>query len=118
MQVSLRLDSECLRAFHLMLLQRLAALAHVEVCADARPAEGGIPGSAAALFQLETVLHGLPANGLAKRLPLSALAPCRTQPPASPDLVLDLCGDVQLDGTRVWRVTYDGAAGEAALLAL
>ena len=118
MQVSLRLDSDCLRAFHLMLLQRLAALAHVEVCVDARPAEGGIPRSAAALFQLETAIHGLPADGVAKRLPLSALAPYRTRPPASPDLVLDLCGDVRLEGTRVWRVTYDGAAGEAALLAL
>ena len=118
MQVSLRLDSECVRAFHLLLLQRLAALAQVEMSVDARPAGGGIPGSAAALFQLETAIHGLPADGLAKRLPLSALAPYRTQPPASPDLVIDLCGDVRLEGTRVWRVTYDGAAGEAALLAL
>ncbi|WP_214475170.1 formyl transferase [Mesorhizobium sp. dw_380] len=118
MQVSLRLDSECLRAFHLMLLQRLAALPHVELSVDARPADGGIPGSAVALFQLETAIHGLPANGVAKRLPLSALAPYPTRPAASPDLVIDLCGDVSLDGTRVWRVTYDGAAGEAVLLAL
>lgn len=118
MQVSLRLDSECVRAFHLLLLQRLAALSAIEVTVDARPAAGGIPGSVAALFQLETVLHGLPADGLAKRLPLSALTPYRTQPSASPDLVIDLCGDVRLEGPRVWRVTYDGAAGEAALLAL
>lgn len=118
MRVSLRLDSERVRAFHLLLLQRLAKLAPVEVSVDARPAGGGIPGSATALFQLETAIHGLPADGLAKRLPLSALAPYRTQQPASPDLVIDLCGDVRLEGTRVWRVTYDGAAGEAALLAL
>ncbi|TPI33043.1 formyl transferase [Mesorhizobium sp. B3-2-1] len=117
MQVSLRLDSDCLRAFHLLLLQRLAALTDVEVRVDARPGGSSIPGSVAALFQLETVIHGLPADGLAKRLPLSALAAWRTQPPASPDLVLDLRGDVQLEGTRVWRVTYDGAGGEAALLA-
>ena len=38
MQVSLRLDSECVRAFHLLLLQRLAALAQVEMSVDARPA--------------------------------------------------------------------------------
>ncbi|KRB23402.1 MULTISPECIES: hypothetical protein [Mesorhizobium] len=118
MRVSLRLDGERVRAFHLLLLRRLAELAPVEVSVDARPAGGGIPGSATALFQLETAIHGLPADGLAKRLPLSALAPYRTQPPASPDLVIDLCGDVHLEGTRVWRVTYDGAAGEAALLAL
>lgn len=118
MQVSLRLDSECVRAFHLTLLRRLAALPQIEVSADARPAGGGIPGSAAALFQLETVIHCLPADGLAKRVPLSALAPYRRQPAASPDLVIDLCGDVHLEATRVWRVTYDGDAGEAALLAL
>ncbi|TPK97857.1 formyl transferase [Mesorhizobium sp. B2-4-14] len=117
MRVSLRLDSECVRAFHLMLLQRLAVLPHVEICVDARPAGGGIPGSAAALFQLETAIHGLPADGPAKRLPLSALAPYRTQAPAPADLVLDLCGDAHVNGTRVWRMTYDGAAGEAALLA-
>ncbi|MCA0016108.1 formyl transferase [Mesorhizobium sp. B292B1B] len=116
MQVSLRLDSEFPRAFHLTLLERLAALTHVEVFVDLRPADGAIPISAAALFQLETAIHGLPANGLAKRLPLSALAPYRA-PPAALDLVIDLCGDVQREGTRVWRVTYDGAAGEAALLA-
>ncbi|TPK72245.1 formyl transferase [Mesorhizobium sp. B2-4-17] len=117
MRMSLRLDSECVRAFHLMLLQRLAVLPHVEVCVDARPARGGIPGSAAALFQLETAIHGLPADGLAERLPLSALAPYRTQAPAPADLVLDLCGDAHVNGTRVWRMTYDGDAGEAALLA-
>src|SRR5439155_12797386 len=37
---------------------------------------------------------------------------------ASPVLVVDLCGDVELEGTRVWRITYDRASGEAALLAL
>ncbi|TGV75398.1 formyl transferase, partial [Mesorhizobium sp. M2D.F.Ca.ET.145.01.1.1] len=95
MQVSLRLDSDCLRAFHLLLLQRLAALANVEVSVDARPRGSGVPGGIAALFQLETVIHGLPADGLAKRLPLSALAPYRTQPRAAPDLVLDLCGDTR-----------------------
>ncbi|UVK46410.1 formyl transferase [Mesorhizobium sp. AR07] len=117
MQVSLRLDSRCVRAFHVMLLQRLASLADVTVVIDARPA-GGVPRSAEALFQLETAIHGLPRDGLARHVPVSELAPYRTERPVSPDLVLDLCGDVRLEGTRVWRVTYDGASGEAALLAL
>jgi hypothetical protein len=118
MRVSLRLDSECVRSFHVMLLQRLAALPDVTMVVDARPAGGGIPRSAEALFQLETAIHGLPRDGLAKRVPLSDLAPYRTEQRASPDLVLDLCGDVNPDGIRVWRVTYDGASGEEALLAL
>ncbi|MFB9980013.1 formyl transferase [Mesorhizobium kowhaii] len=117
MRVSLRLDSQCVRAFHVMLLQRLASLPDVTLFVDARPAGGGIPRSAAALFQLETAIHGLPRDGLARQVPLLELAPYRTEQ-LSPDLVLDLCGDVRLEGTRVWRVTYDGASGEAALLAL
>ncbi|MEO5760550.1 MAG: formyl transferase [Mesorhizobium sp.] len=118
MRVSLRLDSACVRAFHLMLLQRLTALADVTVSVDARPADGGIPGNVEALFQLESAIHGLSRTGLAKRMPLSALAAYKTAPPASADLVLDLCGDVAPEGTRVWRVTYGGASGEGALLAL
>ena len=117
MRVSLRLDSQCVRAFHVLLLQRLASHPGVTLVVDARPAGGGIPRSAEALFQLETAIHGLSRDGLARHVPLSQLAPYRTEQP-SPDLVLDLCGDVRLEGTRVWRVTYDGASGEAALLAL
>jgi hypothetical protein len=118
MRVSLRLDSECVRAFHLILLQRLASLPDVTMVVDARPASGRIPRSAEALFQLETAIHGLPRDGLAKLVPLSDLAPYRTEQPALSDLVLDLCGDVNPKGIRVWRVTYDGASGEEALLAL
>ncbi|TGQ64081.1 formyl transferase [Mesorhizobium sp. M00.F.Ca.ET.186.01.1.1] len=118
MQVSVRLDSDCLRAFHVVLLQRLAALPGVTVFADARPAGGGIPSSAEALFQLETTIHGLDRNGLAQRETPSALAPYRSTPPASPDLVIDLCGDVEPAGKRVWRVAYASACGEAALLTL
>ncbi|AZO44415.1 formyl transferase [Mesorhizobium sp. M7D.F.Ca.US.005.01.1.1] len=118
MRISLRLDGDCVRAFHVALLERLAALGDVVPSVDIRPAAGRIPRSAAALFQLETAIHGLSHDGLGKRVPLSTLAPYRTQSSASPDLVIDLCGDVMLEGMRVWRVTYDGASGEAALLAL
>ena len=117
MRLSLRLDGDCVRGFHVLLAQRLAALANVELSVDARPAGGGIPRSAEALFQLETAIHGLPRDGLAKRVPRSALARYGA-PPASVDLVVDLCGDVQLEGPRIWHVSYGGASGEAALLAL
>jgi len=118
MQVSLRLDSERVRAFHVMLLHRLSALPDVSVFADARPASGGIPASAEGLFRLETTIHGVAKDGLAKRVPLSTLARYRTGQPAPADLVIDLCGDVGPEATRVWRVAFDGACGEEALLAL
>jgi len=36
---------------------------------------------------------------------------------APADLILDLCGDAPETSGRVWRLTFDGAPGEAALLA-
>jgi hypothetical protein len=117
MRLTLRLDGDCVRAFHMALAERLWRLPGVELAVDARPAPGGVPRSAEALFQLETLIHRLPANGTAKRVPLSTLAG-HARPSAPADLTIDLVGDVEPQGRRVWRLAYDGVCGEEALLAL
>ncbi|MGT2468518.1 hypothetical protein ACVOMV_32745 [Mesorhizobium atlanticum] len=66
MRLSLRLNGNAVRAFHVALAERLSLLPGVELCIDARPAAGGVPRAAEALFQLETLIHRLPANGTAK----------------------------------------------------
>ncbi|TPN76686.1 formyl transferase [Mesorhizobium sp. CU2] len=117
MRLTLRLNGDCVRAFHADLAERLAALPGVELAIDARPCAAGVPRGAEALFQLETLIHRLPGNGTARRVPVSALASyVKASGPA--DLTIDLCGDVELEGRRVWRLSYDGACGEEALLAL
>lgn len=116
-RLSLRLNGDCVRAFHVALAERLARLAGMELTIDARPAAGAVPRGAEALFQLETLIHRLPANGTARRVPLSALAG-HAKSSGAADLTIDLCGDVELEGRRVWRLGYDGACGEEALLAL
>jgi len=117
MRLALRLNGDRVRAFHVALAERLARLPGMELTIDARPAAGAVPREAEALFQLETLIHRLPANGTARRVPLSALA-AYAKPSGPVDLTVDLCGDVELEGRRVWRLSYEGACGEAALLAL
>lgn len=116
MRLNLRLNGNCARAFHVALADRLSLLPGVELAVDARPAAGGVPRSAEALFQLETLIHRLPGNGTARRVPLSALA-AHARPSQPADLTVDLVGDVEPQGRRVWRLGYDGVCGEEALLA-
>ncbi|CDX36830.1 conserved hypothetical protein [Mesorhizobium sp. ORS 3359] len=117
MRLSLRLDGDRVRAFHVALAERLSRLPGIELCVDARPAAGGVPQAAEALFQLETLIHRLPADGTARRVPISMLAGhARASQPA--DLTIDLIGDVEPQGGQVWRLAYDGVCGEEALLAL
>ncbi|SFP38489.1 hypothetical protein SAMN03159463_04141 [Mesorhizobium sp. NFR06] len=116
MRLNLRLDGDCVRAFHVALAEQLSLLPGVELSIDARPAAGGVPRGAEALFQLETLIHRLTADGTARRVPVSTLA--RHARPSTPaDLTIDLTGDVEPQGRRVWRLAYDGVCGEEALLA-
>ncbi|TIV76075.1 MAG: formyl transferase, partial [Mesorhizobium sp.] len=52
MRLSLRLNGDRVRAFHVALAERLSQLPGIELCVDARPAAGGVPQAAEALFQL------------------------------------------------------------------
>ncbi|KQT57008.1 formyl transferase [Methylobacterium sp. Leaf456] len=109
----IRLDGARPRRWHRLLLERLTAQS-LHVSLDDRPGPGGLPASAELLFRLEALLGRLPLDGPASPLPPGALAAHRAAS-APPDLTLDLCGDVE--SGPVWRLAYDGACGEAALLA-
>ena len=109
----LRLDGTRPRRWHRLLLDRLTAQGF-GVTLDDRPGPGGLPASAELLFRLERLVGRLPPDGPATPLPPGALDPHRARS-TPPDLTLDLCGDAV--GGTVWRLAYDGACGEAALLA-
>lgn len=109
----IRLDGARPRRWHRLLLDRLTAQG-LHVSLDDRPGPGGLPASAETLFRLEALLGRLPLDGPAAPLPPGSLAAYRRSP-VDPDLTLDLCGDAE--SGPVWRLAYDGACGEAPLLA-
>jgi hypothetical protein len=112
-RLRLRLDGARPRRWHRLLLDRLTAQG-LGATLDDRPGPGGLTGSAERLFHLEALLGRMPTDGPAAPLPPGSLDAYRAAP-APPDLTLDLCGDAE--SGPVWRLAYDGACGEAALMA-
>lgn len=118
MRLRLRLDGRAPRRWHETLLTRLMRLPDVSVEIDASPGPGGLPDNAALLFRLEALLSRVPLDGPSAILPPDALRAFPAMGAEAPDLIVDLCGDVS-DGhaDRVWRLLFDGSAGEDGLLA-
>lgn len=104
-----------MRRWHVSLLRKLAGLPGVVIGVEVASGHGALPPGAELLFQLETLLYGLPHDGPATSVPASALDPFRSE--AEPaDLTIDLCG--RATDARVWRLLFDGAEGETALLGI
>lgn len=118
MRVRLRIDGRHARRWHADLAARIAARPGTSVDVDARPGPAAWPPGADALFRLERLVHGLGGDGPASALPPGALAAWDHPSETAPDLVVDLRGDIVAAGpVPVWRLVYDGVAGEAGLLA-
>lgn len=117
MRLKLRVDGLTLRHWHIALLHRLARLPGMAIAVDSTPGQSALPRSAELLFQLEALLYGLPLDGPAGRVSPSALAPfVGGREPAM--VTLDLCGDAPEGKGRVWRLLFDGVAGETALFSI
>lgn len=117
MRLRLRLDGRAPRQWHVMLIERLMRLPNVAIDLDASPGPGGLPDNAELLFRFEALIRRQPRNGPSARLPQATLKAYSNHGP-TPDLVLDLCGDVpDRAAARVWSVRFDGIPGEEGLLA-
>jgi hypothetical protein len=113
-RLKLLLDHRNLRQWHVSLLRRLASLPGMAIEVGPILEQTSLPSSAELLFQLETLLYGLPHDGPAARVSKSALLPFEVSRQAA-DLTIDLSGAVVEDKARVWHLIFDGAAGETAL---
>ena len=83
----------------------------------ARQGLGACRTTPALLFRLEALLNRLSLGGLSAPVPGSALA-AYPEPTAAASCILDLCGDAEGGpDLPVWRLGFDGVAGEGALLA-
>jgi hypothetical protein len=111
------LDTHGMRRWHQRLLERLSERADRIVTVTATPAANAAPAQAELLFSLETMVHGLPRPGPATRVEAKIAARHLFDNPGRPDRVIDLAGAVDLEGGHVWRLEFDGVAGERGLLA-
>ena len=117
MRLILRLDGRALRRFHLELAQALAVHGDVRVKIEDEGAGAPMPRAAASYFAFEALIFGLaaqPRSAPVERAVFAAFAPA----PAGPDdLVIDLAGRGPAAHGKTWRLSFDGASGDGALLA-
>ncbi|GGE10620.1 hypothetical protein GCM10011390_32100 [Aureimonas endophytica] len=114
----LLIDGSRPRRWHPALRARLAARHSGAV--DLVPAASAVapPSGLALLFELERLVFGLARDSATTRLATADLPPAMPAA-ASPELTIDLSAglDAPTVPGRHWRVTFDGAPGEDALLA-
>ena len=116
MKLTLRLDPNRLRRWHLRLAERLARRRDTQVGVEWGAGAEPLPGAVALLFSLERLIYGLPPGDEMAAAP-GELARFAASADAA-DLVLDFTNAPPRAGTRTWRVTFDGGDEAAALAAL
>jgi hypothetical protein len=122
MRLKVHIGTLPIRKWHVDLLSRLAARPDMCVAVELSPpgTRGPIevsPPNIELLFEFETLIHGIPRDGLASIVSTVELAPY-LRSIGSFDLVLDLSGNARPQESRVWRLEFNGFSGENALLSL
>lgn len=114
MRVEVRLNPGALRRWHHEVVAALGARQDLEVGVQWSEAPRPVSRDVERLFALERVLHGLPSDGRSGAVSRKLFAPYAAGR-GQPEVVLDLVGDAA-DEVRTWHLTFDGGAGEDALL--
>lgn len=116
MNVNVCMDAGPTRRWIDILIRRIGALPGASISVDRRPGPRRDAALATTLLRAEALLGRTSLAGWAAISDGSPACPARSSEPD--DLVLDLRGDAsEGSGSTVWRLTFDGAAGDAALLA-
>jgi len=116
MRLTLRLDPQRLRNWHLRLAQRLTRHAGVRLGVEWAKTNENLPPALSLLFALERLIHGLPSNDAVASAEPKCFARYSAQNQDGADLVIDFTGSVPRPGERTWHVAFDGLSGEAAAL--
>jgi hypothetical protein len=113
MKLTLRLDPNRLRRWHVRLAERLARRPDTAIAVEWHEDGEPFPSAVPLLLALERLVYGIPAGvtDAATRSQLAGYAP------HDADLVLDFTGAAPRAGRPAWRIMFDGAADEAAALA-
>ena len=114
MHLTIRLDPNRLRQWHLSLVQRLAGRPLTQVAVEWGGEAAPLPRAAIIVAAIERLIYRLPG-----RNPFAAAAPADFMPFVSrdtggPDVVIDLCCGHPRAGERTWHLYFDGRREEAA----
>src|SRR5947207_1534873 len=119
MKLTLRLNPNALRRWHVALAETFARRPGTHVSIEWNPGGEAPPSAVGLLFALERLIYGLPADDTRKAARSELARFGATSEP--PDLVLDFTEGAPKAGTqdaaRTWRITFDGIADEATALA-
>lgn len=117
MRVELCVDQRALRRWHVDLVRSVRDEPGMEVGIRwAEPALAPLPSCIPLLFDLERLVHRVPPGASGPADPAD-LARYVGRGGIRPDVVIDLTGAKPAAGLRRLRLTFDGAGGEAPLLA-
>lgn len=111
MKLTLRLDPNRLRRWHVRLAERLARRADTQVGVAWHAGGEPLPSVVTLLFGLERLIYRLAPGDEA---PATVQDFARYTAALEADRVLDLTGDAA--EANAWRILFDGVAGEAAAL--
>jgi hypothetical protein len=117
MNITIHIGQTTARLWHIRLLERLSGRPGVNVTVSASRESRDLPRGMELLFRFETLLHGLARPGLATLAAPGSLARFDSATGSPPDLTIDLEGTLPADQKKVWRLTFDGGAGQQSLLA-
>ncbi len=116
MRLTVRLDPQQLRQWHLRLVRRLAGRPGADVRVEWCEGTDRFASAVAAWVAIERALARLPADhALAPARP-TELAPFAMPDPGPADLVLDLCGAGAGAGEPTWQLRFDGVQETAAAI--
>lgn len=115
MNLTLRLDPNRLRRWHVALADALARRAGMRVSIEWNSTGEPLPSALPLLFALERLVYGLPANDTASAAPADFARFVNSA--GEPDLILDLTAGGLSESARTWRLTFDGVADETGALA-
>lgn len=121
MRLVLRIDGRFFRRWHLDLLARLDAVPELETSLVFVESNALPDPSVALLLRFETLLHGYAGKDAFALVPATDAEQFTKPTSWAGDLTLDLTASCEADagpaGGRRWRLTFDGQAGESALIA-
>jgi hypothetical protein len=117
MRVTVRLDPNRLRRWHLRLVNRLAQRPHLQLAIEWMQTTAQLPSAIALLFELERLIHGLPRADTVAAAAADEFAHFAAGSTEAADVVLDFTDQPRAKSGRIWQVTFDGCQGEAAAIA-